>query len=92
MKVLTRICCRQEALSWTRGPEALIGLVGRLDGPQPVWMKLAPVEVDDHPPAPSVLVGLKPQHLAVFGQLDDDGRLLTRTRRVERPMTTGHHG
>jgi hypothetical protein len=57
-----------------------------------VWVKLAPVEVDDHRPAPSVLVGLKPQHLAVFGQLGDDGRLLTRNRRVERPMTSGHHG
>jgi hypothetical protein len=46
-----------------------------------VSVKLAPVEVDDHPPAPSVLVGRKPQHLAIVGQLGDDGRLLTRNRR-----------
>jgi hypothetical protein len=92
LKVLTRICCRQEALSWIRRPQALIGLVGRLDGPQPGVGEAGPVEVDDHPPAPSVLVGLKPQHLAIFGQLGDDGRLLTRNRRVQRPMTGGHHG
>jgi hypothetical protein len=49
-----------------RKPQALIGLVGRLDGPQPGVGEAGPIEVDDHRPAPSVLVGLKPQHLAVL--------------------------
>jgi hypothetical protein len=57
-----------------------------------VSVKLAPVEVDNHPPAPCVLVGRKPQRLAIVGQLGDDGRLLTRNGRVQRPLTGGRHG
>lgn len=47
-------------------PQALIGFVAASTVLSQVSVKLAPVEVDDHPPAPSVLLGRKPPHLAIL--------------------------